>query len=127
MELKLCPPRYNAHKKCSERVPKDCTGDYNHHHDDDYGDNDDEDEDDEGDGDDDHDDYDDDDDNGGRVPKNCTGNLFNNDERHGHYTSLHYTTQCSTHWTLHVRYTLDRHYSCFVKRICGLLIIGSAR
>ena len=35
VELKLCPPRYNAHKKCSERVPKDCTGDCNHDDDDD--------------------------------------------------------------------------------------------
>ena len=61
VELKLCPLRYNAHKKCSERVPKDCTGDCNHHHHDDY-DYDDNDDDDDGGGD------GADDDDGGRLP-----------------------------------------------------------
>ena len=41
MQLKLCcPTRYNAHKKCSERVPKDCTGDCNDDGDDDDDDSD---------------------------------------------------------------------------------------
>ena len=85
-DLKDVLTRYNAHKKCSERVPKDCTGDCS----DDDGD---------GDGDGDCNDEDDDGDGGSAngLHSLCSRGDYRNDEKHGHW-SLHLNTLYSTQY-----------------------------
>ena len=74
-DLKDVLTRYNAHKKCSERVPKDCTGDCN----------DDDDDHDDGDCNDEDDDGGDGDGDGSELQKDGTGD-YRNEKKHDHWS-----------------------------------------